>query len=184
MLLPFLCPQPRYHYLVFYHSPGILFLKCLSLNIQSKTILGKEPCGLCGEWTNRSCGKNTLLAHLVKMQICVQLLFWVLIEEHRYPKLSRVFGLSSLWGKRAAFPCLALSLWPSMLQVSCWTDQFLSPCAVPQHRLCLVPLTHNYPVVSLHRRTNASGSQGIPLSHACPPICSTLEKICFKCYRV
>lgn len=126
LLLPFLCPQPRFHYLVFHHSSGIIYFY-LSLNIQSKTISGKEPYRICGQWTNKSCGRNILLAHLVKMQICVQLLFWVVLQEHGHPKLRRVFGWSSLWGKRAAFPCLALNLWPFMLQVSCWTEQDFQP---------------------------------------------------------
>lgn len=135
MLLPFLCPQPRYYYLVFYHSPDIIYF-CLSPHIQSKTISGKEPCRICGQWTNESCGKNILLAHLMKMQIFVQLLFWVLIQDHGYPKLSRVFGWSSPCGKRAVFPCLALNLWPFMLQVSSWTEQAFEPAEVDSDPMC------------------------------------------------
>lgn len=114
----------------------ILFYFCLSLNIQSKTASGKEPCRLPEQWANKSCAKNSLPAHLMKMKICVQLLFWVLIQEHRYPKLRRVLGLSSLCGKRAAFPCLALNLWPLMLQVSCWTEQAFEPAEVDSDPVC------------------------------------------------
>lgn len=83
--------------------PRSYFIFVLSLNIYSKSISGKWPCRLPGRLTNRSCGKNILPTHLVRMQTCMQPLFSVWIQEHPYPKVSRVFGLSSLCRKHAAF---------------------------------------------------------------------------------
>lgn len=106
---PFLCPQSRSYYLAVYHSPDLI-LFCLSLNLYSKSISGKEPCRLTRRLINESCGKHILPTFLVRMQTCMQLLFSVQIQEHHYPKLRRAFTLSSLFRKSVTFPCLTFKL--------------------------------------------------------------------------